>query len=505
MNAVVDLKQAEAPPWPEPQPLIAPLEPVEYPLDALPAVIRDAVAEVQGFVKAPVPMVAGCALSAVSLAGQALADVQRAVRLSGPCSLYLLTLGESGERKSTCDGFFTRAIQSYERLQADLFEPDIKRYKAEHRAWKAKRDGLTDRIKQDAKQGKPSAEQERRLEELEANEPQPPLVPELIRGDDTPEALAWGLAKRWPSQGVVSSEAGVIFGSHGMGKDSVARNLGLLNVLWDGGTLSVGRKTSDSFKVEGARFTSALQVQAAVLKDYFDKNGSLARGSGYMARFLICWPRSTQGHRPFSDPPDNWPALARFNQRIEELLNLDPPFNDGDRLEPPALVMHRDSKAVWVKYHDDVERELSAFGELVDVRDVASKSADNAARMACLFHLLEHGPQGCIGVDAITSGCTLAAWYLNESRRFFGELALPENVQMMQALDAWLLDYCRQHRTDAVPRREVQRCAVPANLRRGEVLDVALEGLTELGRARLVQTGRRKDIALNPALLEGVL
>lgn len=504
MNAVVDLKQAEAQPWPEPQPLIAQLEPADYPLDALPAVIRDAVIEVQGFVKAPVPMVAGCALSAVSLAGQALADVQRAVRLTGPCSLYLLTLGESGERKSTCDGFFTRAIANFEKRMAESCAPEVKEYKARHRVWQAKRDGITDKIKRLAKEGKPTKLQEDELIALEGNEPLAPLVPELIRGDDTPEALAWGLAKRWPSQGVVSSEAGVIFGSHGMGKDSVARNLGLLNVLWDGGSLSVGRKTSESFKVEGVRFTSALQVQAAVLKNYFDKSGSLARGSGYMARFLICWPRSTQGHRPFSEPPDNWPALAQFNERIEELLNIDPPFNENDRLEPPALAMHRDAKAEWVAYHDDVERELSAFGELVDVRDVASKSADNAARMACLFHLLVHGPQGCIGADAITNGCKLAAWYLTESRRFFGELALPENIQMMQGLDSWLLDYCRQHRTDAVPRREVQRCAVPANLRRGEVLDVALEGLAELGRARLVQTGRHRDIAVNPALLEGV-
>ncbi len=504
MNAVVDLKQAELPPWPEPQPLIAPLDSADYPLGALPAVIRDAVIEVQGFVKAPVPMVAGCALSAVSLAGQALADVQRAVKLSGPCSLYLLTLGESGERKSTCDGFFTRAIANFEKRMAEQYAPEVKGYNAKHRAWRAKRDGITDKIKSMVKAGKSTKLQEDELIALEGAEPLAPLVPELIRGDDTPEALAWGLAKRWPSQGVVSSEAGVIFGSHGMGKDSVARNLGLLNVLWDGGSLSVGRKTSESFKVAGARFTSALQVQAAVLKDYFDKSGSLARGSGYMARFLICWPRSTQGYRPFSDPPDNWPALARFNQRIEELLNIGPPFDDSDRLEPPALVMRRDAKAEWVSYHDDVERELSAFGELVDVRDVASKSADNAARMACLFHLLEHGPQGCIGVEAITSGCTLAEWYLTESHRFFGMLGLPENVQMMQALDAWLLDYCREHKANTVPAQAVLQFG-PGKLRIREARDRALDELAELGRARLVQTGRRKEIAVNPALLDGAL
>ena len=61
-------------------------------------------------------------------------------------------------------------------------------------------------------------------------------------GDHTPEALTHALATEWPSGGVVSSEAGIVFGGHGMGKDSAMRNLATLNVLWDGGTLPVSRR-----------------------------------------------------------------------------------------------------------------------------------------------------------------------------------------------------------------------------------------------------------------------
>ncbi|MGN5479648.1 toprim domain-containing protein [Cupriavidus basilensis] len=66
---------------PAPQPLIAKIEPEPYPLEALPSAIRAAVEEVQGFVQAPVPLVASCALSALSLAVQAHTDVQRAETL----------------------------------------------------------------------------------------------------------------------------------------------------------------------------------------------------------------------------------------------------------------------------------------------------------------------------------------------------------------------------------------------------------------------------------------
>jgi len=58
---------------------------------------------VQAAVQAPVEMVASSALSVASLAAQSLADVRRSVTLTGPCSLYYLTVAESGDRKSTVD------------------------------------------------------------------------------------------------------------------------------------------------------------------------------------------------------------------------------------------------------------------------------------------------------------------------------------------------------------------------------------------------------------------
>ena len=114
--------------WPELQPLIAQIEPQEYPIDALPAAVRCAVQEVAGFVKAPIPLIATSALAALSLAIQAHTDVQRADKLHGPCGLFLLAIADSGERKSTCDGFFTKAIRDYEAEQYEAAKPFITAY-----------------------------------------------------------------------------------------------------------------------------------------------------------------------------------------------------------------------------------------------------------------------------------------------------------------------------------------------------------------------------------------
>ena len=129
------IDNATIPEWSNPQPLLAKLEPKPYPLDSLPNVIRTAVEEVHGFVKAPIALVVSSALSVLSIVGQAHVDVKRADQLTGPTSLFFLTIADSGERKSTCDTFFSDPIRDYEKEQADLTKPLIKKYKASMQAW----------------------------------------------------------------------------------------------------------------------------------------------------------------------------------------------------------------------------------------------------------------------------------------------------------------------------------------------------------------------------------
>lgn len=292
--------------WPEPQSLT---ERGPYPLDALPAVIREAVEEAQRFVKAPIPLVASSALAAVSIAVQAHAGVQRTEGLIGPSSLFLLTIADSGERKSSCDKFFTESIREYEAEKAVLAKPDIASYTAALRAWEAECSGVEAAIKHAASKNQPTAELKSRLADLEEQKPKAPRIPRLMYGDATPEAQAWGIANIWPSGGVLSSVAGAILGSHAMSAESQMRNLAILNVLRDGTPQSFDRrKEGGSFKVEGARFTVALQVQEPTLRAFFDRSGELARGTGFLARFLVAWPDSTQGSRPFFGTS---PGLAR--------------------------------------------------------------------------------------------------------------------------------------------------------------------------------------------------
>jgi hypothetical protein len=487
--------------WPEPQPLVASVPRESYPVGALPPIFREAIAEVQTFVQAPVAMVAMSALGAASIAVQALAHVERAEGLAGPVGLYSIAVALSGERKTTVDKYFAEPIRDYEQAKAEECEPLVKSFKADFAAWEAQMSGLEEKIKAGAKAGKDVEDDKQRLREIAQDEPKPPMVPQLLYTDATYEALAYALVKRWPSGGILCSEAGTVFGAHSMGKDTIMRTLGLWNNCWDGGPIKIDRRaTGTSFYGKNSHLTMHLQVQPDVLLDFLETDRGLARGIGFFARTLIACPESTQGSRLFREPPKSWPALSRFNKRISEILNMPVSFDESGTLTPAVLSLTTDARSAWIRFHDGIECELKIGGTLVDVRDVASKCADNATRIAAILHVVEHG-LGAVGLPAFESAAQIAEWHLTEARSFFGEVVQPEENVLTNRLESWLVEYCRRRGVSSVPISTIQNSG-PSKLRPRLALETTLAALAELGRARLVQPhGKAKVVEINPALL----
>lgn len=494
--------------WGEPEPFLGATNATPYPVEALPSVIGDAVREVQAYVKAPMALVAGCALSAVSIACQALCNVSRNGMKPVPISLYFLTVAESGERKTTAEGHFFEAIDKHESDAAiDLREEKIRR-ESRMAAWSAAREGIVSKAKKEASKGGNVDAVTQELEDHDLTKPEPLKLPEYrIGGDTTPEGLGRAIAKGWPSRGVVSSEAGTFFGSHAMGRDSVTRSFAFFNTMWDGKPYEVirsGNAGADSYKIDGARLTLSLQVQGATLKAFFEKNGELARGTGFLARFLIAWPETTQGTRYILET-DKAPdlALERFNDRIAALLEDSDlkAIVEGKKLEPRVLTLAPDANAAWVRFFNSIESQLSPSGALESIRDVASKAAENAARLAALFHLIEGHQSEQIGRDSVERAAKVIAWYLCESIRFFEEMDLPDDVAEAQTLEKWLISYCNKQGITSVSKVEaMQKC--PNKMRDAEKIQKAVSKLSSLSRARLVQDNGKQVIQVNPALLK---
>ena len=249
----------------------------------------------------------------------------------------------------------------------------------------------------------------------------------------------------------------------------------------------------------------ALQVQEGTLRNFVERSGGLARDTGFLARFLLAWPESTQGWRPFKGGAHRLASAVSIPSACRlSCWNSRRPLTSTGALSPVVLSLDPEAKRVWVRFHDDIERQLCTGGELADVRDVASKVADNAARLAALFHAIELGPVGAVGPKTIENAVRIVAWHVNEARRVCGDLALPRELTDAARLDQWLVHYCRHKGVQVVPRREVQRHVTPVHLRKGTALAAALTVLEEAHRVRQLEIDRRKELQINPALLREV-
>ena len=484
--------------WLNPVSLLQESEPSPYPLEALPSGLGDAVREVLEFVQCPMALAACSALSALSVSAQHLANVRRAEGLESPASLYTLAIAESGERKSSVDKHFTTAITAWEANQAESAKPAVTKFKVEHDSWSMQYEGLKQKIKETAKQQKPTDTLTKDLHQLKYDEPIAVRVPRLIYSDATPEQLGYALAKNWPCAGVLSSEAGIVFGSHGMSGDSAMRNMALINILWDGGTHTIDRRTTDSYRVQDARLTMGLAVQADTVRNFFDNSKGLARGTGFLARFLVAWPTSTQGTRLFKEPPTAWPKLTVFSERITQLLNKIPELNEAGGISPITLDFSIDAKKAWVNFHNDVELELKQGGDLTDAKDVASKAADNVARLAALFHLYEWQSEDVINKDLVERAIIIVTWHLYEAKRFLNQIAIPEHINNAIKIDDYILRYCRDYKSETVAKNHLRQHGA---IRDKKLLNEALAELIDANRIRISLDDRTSIIEVNPAIL----
>jgi len=485
--------------WPDPEPLLSPgASPRPYPVNALPKTMRDAVVGYQQYGQQPLEMVACSAIAAASLATQGLADVARDCNLTGPLSLNLLVIANSGERKTSVDRHMARALRDWQEERREEMASEVSEARAQIDAYNAEREGILAKIKKCAGADSLDKRDElvslrNRLEDLEVRPPKEPVLPRLFYEDTTQEAFGLRLSKGWPSASIWSDEAGLVVGSHGMGDESAMRYLTLINRLWDGTLFERDRSTTESFKIKGRRLTACLMMQDVVFTKLLAAGGGSARGVGFLSRFLICRPTSTMGTRLYRNGDAGNAGNAGFDARIRELLNHPLPTEDNMVLAPPTLCLSLEAKAHWIQFHNEVEREIASAGEYVSVRDFASKTAENAARIAGVFHVFEHGPGGEISLHTMESGAKVAAWHLHEARRLIESIREPEAV-----LDAaTLLDWFRAEEKSQATFTKLARNA-PYALRQTDRRKKAIGLLCERGLAREIKEGNKTVLQINP-------
>lgn len=286
----------------------------QFPVHALPKLLGSAVRDVENNIMVPIPIAVSSAIGYLSLAAQAIADVERPNGLLSPISLNFMVVANSGDRKSTADNVFAKPFKDHERLCEKKSAEHASRHEADKAIWNTQYQVLLSESKK-LLDGENHIDLVTRLQRHIEQRPTPPAKSRFIYKDVTVEALIAGLTSNGCSAGLISDEAVSILNGKAMS------DLGLLNKLWDGGAIRVDRVTKEEVVLNDARLTCSLMVQKKVFKDFLDKNKDQARSVGFLARFLICMPTSLQGQRLISDEPQFWAGATNFNDRISELIS----------------------------------------------------------------------------------------------------------------------------------------------------------------------------------------
>lgn len=466
---------------PEPEPLRRPLPPAApYPLDALGGALADAARAIHEVVKAPAAMCGTSILAAASLAAQHLANVKHD-SINEPLSLWAVTIGESGERKSAVDGWALGAHYQHEKAAQPDYAAAMKAFTVEQAAYSA--------AVSKAKSGGHDANRASIRAALEAvgPEPEPPLVPLLVLSEPTLEGAQKQLIKGWPSVGLFSSDAGEFLGGFSMSAEQKTRTAASLSKLWDKGSFDRLRAKADEAggKFYGKRVALHFMVQPVIAEGVL--SDATLTGQGFLPRCLLAWPESTRGTREYvsADLHDN-PAVRRYWAKVHALLDRDYPLADGTRneLEPRALGLTPDAAALWVQFQNATERELADGGQFASVYAWGSKAGAQVLRVAGVLSIFDNPDAGAIERDAIERAAELVLWHLHEAVRIVGTAAVPREVQNAEAL----LDWCHKERRTLLCSADALQFG-PACIRTADAFNAATKVLERAGWALPVEGG----------------
>lgn len=431
MNAAMNERMAAAEVLePEnPQPLVRDIQPpLPYPVDAL-GPLRGAVEAVQAMTLAPVAIPAQSALSVAALAVQAFANVET---LGGdrPLSLYALTIAASGERKSSCDDKLMAEIKAWEREQAKALALDRQAWENRHTIWKAQRDAVVNKTKA----GKASQI------DLDALGPEPTAPPSADRlvTEPTYEGLTRLFAFGQPSLGLFSDEGGQFLGGFAMSQDNRQKTLAALNDLWMGNPIKRTRAGDGAMTLYGRRLSLHLMAQPIVAHGFMAD--PLSGDTGFLPRCLICEPQSTIGTRLYDATVRTDGPVQAFNARLRAILETPMPMDRVSReLQPRRLTLSQEARQALIAYSDRVERSQAAGGDCDGIRGTASKSAEQAARIAGVLTMWADLDAVEVTSATMQNAIRLATYYLTEAQRLASVAVVSASVAKAEKLRQWML------------------------------------------------------------------
>lgn len=376
-----------------------------YPLDAFLVIVRDAAYEVRKNVQAPDALIGMALINGFSMACQGLIDVKLPTGQVCPVSQNTLVIANSGERKTTVHSLVLAPFREMDKQAVLAHSAKMEAYQVELEWWTTKNKGIRRAIANAESKGQSTSELDMKLVEHAKLKPKVPRLRYFLRQDITPKAIMEALQGDGESISINTDEGQILFQSTAMA------HLGLLNRLWDSPeVLPLDRAGKENILVLNPRVSVSIMTQRDVLKAYLDKRGSVAKGSGHWARYLVGWPVSTKGFRWVQPNEATWEHLPIFHQRTRDLLEQYQAMVERGEIKREIVEFSEDAKARWFQLAAQTEQMLCEGGYLSDIDDFASKVTEILGRLAGAMHHFG-GDGGLITLDTLERAFSIIRWH----------------------------------------------------------------------------------------------
>ncbi|VVQ06231.1 hypothetical protein PS910_04340 [Pseudomonas fluorescens] len=472
------MTEVQTPVGPVPKPLLpesAP--PTPYPLDALPSEMRGAVMAIVENVMVPAAIAGQCIIGAVTHLAQTRVNAWHPNGKPGgaPCSLFLLSLFDSGEGKSSARELAFKTIDERE-----------KEARVRYRQVCAEIEDMAAGMKGKAR------------EEFLAAHPLPP-DPKTQYRDATFEPLVGAFLRDMSAASWDTDEGGQMLGGYALKADTVAATLGGLTTAFSSGSFERTRSRGNlegSGVVHNRRLSIHLMAQAVTVEGAL--SNPLFAGQGFLARFLLAAPVSLAGtcfitvesleRSAYQDS-----RLQAYWSRCKEIAtspeHIDP---DTNEVLPPVLEPDAEAKQVWVDFRNEIESERGLLGKFAGLKPFAARSAEQALRLAAVFGCFEGIEQ--INADCMRRACMLARYSLSEWLRYTDANAIDPNVKLAAELMNWFRDSKNPSKWREFHVNEFSKSG-PSALRPAKVRDKVLAVLVKSGH---LLTSDGKQFKINP-------
>ncbi len=455
----------------------------DFPLNALPDVLREYLKAVCEFVQIPPEMAVLPLLSVLAMCVQGKALVKHPFNShTQPLNLYAITAAPPGSRKSCCLHEFLKPVEDFQKEYNERHTGDIEKYKTELAFLERQRNNAINGKSPDLQQAKDIAQQIANL--------QP--VNELILniGDVTPEALAFELSQQGEKMGIIDDEGGIFDILSGL-YSSRTPNIDIFLKGYDGSQYNVLRRGAGNIILNCPTLTVGLMTQPEKLAEAMQNKQFMSRG--LMHRFLFAFPENLEKISISSlDIPEDLTSI--YNSVIKILLE-----RPKEKLIP-VMQFEENTKDLFINYFNRIEQLKKQSEAFPDFQDWLSKHFSRSLRIAGILHLWENASDKKINAQTVQRAIWIATWAEEQAKKALCE-SITECDEDKNA--KYVLEKIKGLNLCEITKRELMRkCRKLSQTEYNETLEI----LTEMNYISLetIQTVRKpKEIVkVNPEILK---